>query len=77
MNSIGATIRTEPVSMGTIYVNAFETNTQEVTVYWNELLQGDESGDGLILSYNLEWDSGTSAAVWTSLIGSPSDSLST
>lgn len=74
-NAIGATIRVEPVAVGTIFINAFETTTQQVTVYWSELESGEDRGDGLILSYNLQWDSGTNAAEWTNLIGNPVESL--
>lgn len=75
INTIGATIRTEPVTMGTIFVNAFETTTQQVTVYWDELTTGEDRRDSIVLSYNLEWDSGSSGSVWTTLVGNPTDSL--
>ena len=57
--------------MGTIYINAFETTTERVTVYWSELTASTDIGDSLILSYNLQWDSGTNSAEWTNLIGNP------
>jgi hypothetical protein len=76
-NSAGATIRTEPEPVGTIYVNDFETTTEQISVYWSALTDGSKIGDSTVLSYNLEWDAGTSQVTWTSLIGDPIDSLST
>ena len=71
INTSGETLRVEPTTMGTIYINAFETTIERVTVYWSELTTGEDIGDSLILSYNLQWDSGTNSAEWTNLIGNP------
>jgi hypothetical protein len=77
VNSNGATVRVEPVAVGTIYINAFETTTERVTVYWSDLTTSDDRGDAVILSYNLQWDSGTGEVEWTNLIGNPVDSMLT
>jgi hypothetical protein len=66
--------------MGQISVNADETTTTQVSVYWSMLTTGEEIGDSAILSYNLQWDQGLGGddeADWTDLIGSPVDSLLT
>jgi hypothetical protein len=74
VNTGGATVRTEPAAVGTIFVNAFQTTTQQVTVFWDELTSGTDRGDSSILSYNLEMDSGSG---WETLIGNPTDSMKT
>ena len=53
-NTEGALIRQLPAAMGSIYVNAFETNPYQITVYWFELATEALKGDSEILSYGLE-----------------------
>ena len=76
-NTVGVTVRIEPTKMGTVLNNAFETTTERVTVFWNELTTYDSRGGSQILSYNLQWDSGTSGAQWTDLVGNPFSSMQT
>lgn len=52
-NTVGVTVRIEPTKMGTVLNNAFETTTERVTVFWNELTTYDSRGGSQILSYNL------------------------
>lgn len=46
-------------------------------MFWSALI-GDNTGSSTVLSYNLQWDSGSNAAIWTDLIGtSDNPSLAT
>ena len=79
-NEVGATVRVIPTPMGPISVNAVETTITQITVYWSMLTTGEEIGDSVILSYNLQWDQGLGGADeadWADLIGNPIDSLDT
>lgn len=57
--------------MGSIYVNAFETNPYQITVYWNELATNALKGDSEILSYGLEIS--TDEIIWNKITGSSTD----
>lgn len=52
------------------------TNVNQIHVEWDALASPD-NGDSAILSYSLEWDSGTSGATWTVLVGVSTDSTDT
>jgi hypothetical protein len=45
------------------------TNDEALHVTWTIIEDFDEIGGSSILSYGLEWDSGTSQATWTPLLG--------
>ena len=75
VNTEGATIRTEPNKPPVIYANPELTSTTQVTVWWDLYSVSAEMGDSSILSYNLQWDIGTSGVEWADLIGNPVASL--
>jgi hypothetical protein len=53
---VGATIRVQPDPVGALYVDAFQTSAQQVTVYWSPLVFGVATGNSEIYSYNLQFD---------------------
>ena len=56
--------------------NAGTSDTQ-VVVDWTAVSTSPGNGGSTVLTYNLQWDAGTSGATWTNLLGSSSDSLLT
>jgi hypothetical protein len=52
------------------------TTENKISIDWLALTS-PSNGDATILSYHLQWDSGTSAATWTDLIGLSPASLAT
>ena len=70
-NTEGALIRQLPAAMGSIFVNAFETNPYQITVYWFELATEALKGDSEILSYSLEIS--TDEVIWSKITGSSTD----
>lgn len=48
-----------------------------IEVTWNPLIAIADTGNSAILSYGLQWDSGTSGASWINLVGYSSDYLLT
>jgi hypothetical protein len=77
VNQIGATIRTEPEAPPVIYVNPTLTSTTQITVWWDAYTLQSAMGDSEIISYNLQWDIGTSGSEWADLIGNPVASTTT
>ena len=53
------------------------TTTSALDVQWTAITTSPQDGGSTILSYNLQWDSGTNGATWTDLIGNAPPSLST
>ena len=70
-------MRTEPQAAAAIFVDASQTSTSRVTVYWDAYTTNEQKGDSEIISYNLQWDIGTGGVEWTDLIGNPVSSLLT
>lgn len=54
-----------------------DTTTSQVQADWTALTATADTGDSTILSYELQWDSGSSGATFTTLVGNPSDDTST
>ena len=52
------------------------TNTKQIEIQWLALTT-PQNGDSSVLSYNLEWDGGSSGSVYSSLVGYVANSLST
>ena len=78
VNTEGITVRRVPSKMNAISVNAVETTTTQITVYWASLTLGDEIGDSALTTYHLMWDQNSGGATdqdWYDLIGYPIDSL--
>ena len=48
-----------------------------ITVTWTGIDANSTNGGSAITSYNLQWDSGTSGATWTDLIGNSVPSTAT
>ena len=71
VNTVGAIIETVPGEMDPPSRDA-ETNTFQIVVDWTA-----PSNDGYsdIVSFNLQWDTGTDGELWTNLIGFNTDSL--
>lgn len=67
-NTVGATILTVPVQM-TAPVRGSGTTISQIQVDWTALTTTADQGGSTILSYHLQWDSGTSGVTWTDLIG--------
>jgi hypothetical protein len=74
-NTVGATIETEPSAMAAP-TNGSTTNTAQIEVDWTALVSPAD-GDSPITSYALYWDSGSSGASFTALIGSTTTYTST
>jgi len=55
INTVGALTRIEPSKPGPISVSAVDTTTKQIAVYWSSL-EGADTGDSAITSYNLQWD---------------------
>lgn len=52
------------------------TNAGQIEIEWDSLTT-PANGDSTILSYSLEWDSGTSGVTYTVLVGVSTDSTDT
>jgi len=50
------------------YVPLSSTLTS-ITVQWDALTTAQDTGNGLIDSYHLQWDSGTNGVTWTDVQG--------
>lgn len=73
--SNGATIARLPSAMGDPRSGS-TTNVNQIEIEW-DALSSPANGDSAILSYSLEWDSGTSGVTWTVLVGLSTDSTDT
>lgn len=71
VNTEGAIIETIPGAMAAPTRNA-ATNTVQIVVDW---LAPENDGFNTIVSYNLQWDSGTEGETWSNLIGFNTESL--
>ena len=72
VNSVGAIIETVPGEMLPPTRNP-ETSTVQIVVDW---LPPVNDGYSDIVSYNLQWDSGTEGETWTNLIGFNTEEIS-
>ena len=52
-----------------------QSSETQLEVDWVALTSTADTGDSSILSYHLQWDSGSSGATFTDLVGYPSNSL--
>lgn len=68
VNTQGALLRTTPQAMGTIYVDAFKTTSNQVSVYWNNFVTSAQKGDSEIISYTLAMSS-DNGITWRLLTG--------
>jgi len=75
-NAAGATAKTVPQAPAQPTRNSGTTATQ-VVVDWTSLITDAEIGGSTILSYHLQFDSGTGGVSWTDLVGFSSNSLAT
>ena len=58
--------------------NGASTDDDEIEVSWTALSSSPSNGGSTILSYNLQWDSGTNGVTWTNIIGySPASTVTT
>mmetsp|Transcript_29136 Transcript_29136/g.28195 ORF Transcript_29136/g.28195 Transcript_29136/m.28195 type:complete len:170 (-) Transcript_29136:3102-3611(-) len=67
-NGAGTTVRTLPVQMADPTRGSLTSST-DIEVEWLALTLGSETGDSTILSYNLEWDAGSSGVSYVELVG--------
>ena len=74
-NTTGQTIQTEPKFMNPP-TRGSSSSTTQIQVLWSAIT-APQNGDLNVISYNLEWDSGTDGTVWSSLVGSIANSLAT
>ena len=70
-NTVGAQIETVPFKLDAPTRDP-TTTTFQIVVDW---LPPSNDGYSEIISYNLQWDSGTDGATWTNLIGYNTESL--
>ena len=68
VNSLGATIRTEPVQMSAP-TRGSQTSETQVEVEWTALTAVDDLRGSVITSYHLQWDEGTTGVSWYDLTG--------
>lgn len=73
-NTAGAIIITVPHQMGAPLRDGTATTIAYITVNWTKLAI-PQNGMTPVLSYNLEWDSGSSSTSWTELVGYSTDYL--
>jgi len=73
-NTIGATVRTEPVQMGAPTRGSQTTETQ-IEIQWQPLTLVDDLRGAPIVSYHLQWDEGTTGREWHDLTGFSMNSL--
>lgn len=52
-----------------------DTSEDQIQVNWNALTVSSDQGGSNILSYHLQWDSGSSGGTWDDLLGYPTNSL--
>jgi hypothetical protein len=72
-NASGARVQVEPSAL-TAPTRGSTTGPAQVEVNWSSLTTPDNGGSS-ILSYHLQYDSGTSATNWTDVVGLSPDSL--
>jgi hypothetical protein len=58
-------------------VRGLATTDSQIEVDWLPLVSTSATGNAAILSYNLQWDLGTSGTSWTDLVGYSPNSLVT
>lgn len=75
-NTAGAIIITVPSQMAAPVRDSTATSTVQIKVTWLALAT-PQDGNSAILSYNLEWDAGSSGATWTEVVGESTDYLLT
>lgn len=76
VTSAGATAKTIPDTMATP-TKGSTSNENQIEVDWSAL-SSPNNGDSSIISYNLQWDAGTSGNTWTDIIGaSPYSTVTT
>lgn len=76
VNIVGATVRIEPVKMGAV-TRGSQTTEHQIEILWTPLTLTEELRGAPIVSYNLQWDKGTSGRDWHDLTGITVDSLNT
>lgn len=74
-NTSGTKMQRAPDAVGALSSGS-STNKDQIHIDW-DALSSPANGNNAILSYSLEWDSGTAGVTWTSLVGSTSDSTDT
>ncbi|CDW74138.1 pa14 multi-domain protein [Stylonychia lemnae] len=75
-NTSGAYIITEPLQMD-IPTRGTNTSPNRLDVRWTAISSSPQNGGVAVLSYNLQWDSGTNGGAWTNLLGFAPPSLAT
>ena len=76
VNTVGAIIFDVPLAMQAP-VRASQTTTSQIQVSWTPLTASTDIRALSILSYDLQWDAGTSGATWTDLVGFGTESTQT
>jgi hypothetical protein len=75
-NSAGARVQVEPYAVPTP-TRGSETGPTQIQVNWSSLSGPDDNGGSAVLSYHLEYDNGTNADDWSTVIGKTPNSLAT
>jgi len=75
-NTAGAIIITVPHQMAAPVRDVNSTTSSYITVTWLALTQ-PANGMTAVLSYNLQWDAGSSGTLWSELAGESTDYLQT
>ena len=76
VNIDGATVRIEPVKMGAA-TRGSQTTEHQIEILWTPLTLTEELRGAPIVSYNLQWDKGTTGREWYDLTGITVNSLNT
>ena len=67
-NLLGAAIQVEPFTVEEPVLDIASSSLTQIKLDWPEL-QGDNTGQSPITSYNLQWDANTNGVTWTDLKG--------
>ena len=75
-NSGGARVRTAPRFMNP--PQRFETtNDNQIYIYWASIETYEDTGGSVVISYGLQWDSGTDGAQWSEVEGYLANTVAT
>lgn len=76
-NLEGAHIQNEPEKVINLTENNDLTSELKLVFSWSELITQQQTGGVSILSYNVQWDTGTNGRFWSNLAGYSSNFLAT
>lgn len=68
-NILGALVSQKPSLMDIVRINKDTSTLTTITVEWDALTTGEQTGGSAIDSYNLIWDAGTNGDSWQNVQG--------